>query len=342
MHQRCLHLLLRKREHGGGHRKRREPANSNPLRTSAVAKGNCSQFAYNSVAHSGAPLFLLRILGALCVTIPPLTTLRPPHLRLLQLPPERCIRRTRGSDASSFEKPCICRLIKNFAKSRQESIPAGNDSLHPRSSANRVRTNGDSFTLTSLAPLRIPHHCRADSISTSVTITISIPVTAASSRLLKISREVAPDAGPAAKIFACARNPTLGSASNILCHDAVNVTETSHASGTSVTAAYFARCILIMIVVATHRATIASSWLAIPNSGHNELIPPSGSFTPCQRKYPHAPTISALVARIDGYQLVLPSGLYTCASASCTMKRATRVPASSTVNMKSASNISAK
>src|SRR5271156_6987690 len=62
----------------------------------------------------------------------------------------------------------------------------------------------------------------------------------------------------------------------------------------------------------------------MPNSGHNELIPPSGSFTPCHRKYPQAPTISALVARIDGYQLVRPKGLYTCQSASCNMNRATR------------------
>src|SRR4051812_26665701 len=43
-----------------------------------------------------------------------------------------------------------------------------------------------------------------------------------------------------------------------------------------------------------------------------------------------------------GYQLVLPSGLQTCPRASCNMKRATRVPASSTVRMNSASNIMAK
>ena len=33
-------------------------------------------------------------------------------------------------------------------------------------------------------------------------------------------------------------------------------------------------------VVATHSATAASSWLAMPNSGHSELMPPSGSITP--------------------------------------------------------------
>src|SRR5438128_11786749 len=97
-----------------------------------------------------------------------------------------------------------------------------------------------------------------------------------------------------------------------------------------------------MIVVATHNATVASNWLQMPNSGHSELIPPSGSFTPCHRKYPQAATISPLVNRMDGYQLVRPSGFHTCPNASCNMKRPTRVPASSTVRMNSASNMSAK
>src|SRR5207253_10818738 len=82
----------------------------------------------------------------------------------------------------------------------------------------------------------------------------------------------------------------------------------------------------MMMVVATHRATVASNWLEMPNSGQSELIPPSGSFTPCHRKYPHAATIKALVDRMLGYQLVRPSGFQTCAAASCSMKRATRVP----------------
>src|SRR5438876_723042 len=46
----------------------------------------------------------------------------------------------------------------------------------------------------------------------------------------------------------------------------------------------------------------------MPNSGHNELIPPSGSRTPCHKKYPHAVTMIALVVTMDGYQLVRPSG----------------------------------
>ena len=43
-----------------------------------------------------------------------------------------------------------------------------------------------------------------------------------------------------------------------------------------------------------------------------------------------------------GYQATRPSGSYTCRSRSCSMKRPTRVPASSVVRMKSASNMMAK
>ena len=43
---------------------------------------------------------------------------------------------------------------------------------------------------------------------------------------------------------------------------------------------YFAFPILMMTVVPTHSATVASNWLAIPNSGQRELIPPNGSTTP--------------------------------------------------------------
>src|SRR5262249_17316014 len=46
--------------------------------------------------------------------------------------------------------------------------------------------------------------------------------------------------------------------------------------------------------------------------------------------------------RIEGYQLVRPIGRQTWPSASCTMKRPTRVPASRTVRMNSASNMIAK
>src|SRR5439155_1112782 len=77
-----------------------------------------------------------------------------------------------------------------------------------------------------------------------------------------------------------AREPGGESAENTFCHPAVIVTVTSQASGATVTQANRCRPILMRIVVPTHNATAASSWFEIPNSGHSELIPPSGSTTP--------------------------------------------------------------
>jgi hypothetical protein len=58
------------------------------------------------------------------------------------------------------------------------------------------------------------------------------------------------------------------------------VTAASQASGIPVTQAYFTLPALISNVVHTASAMAASSWLAIPNSGNNWLIPPSGLVTP--------------------------------------------------------------
>ena len=41
-------------------------------------------------------------------------------------------------------------------------------------------------------------------------------------------------------------------------------------------------------------ATAASIWLEMPNSGQSVFTPPSGSVTPWYRKYPQAPTQSAV------------------------------------------------
>ena len=81
-----------------------------------------------------------------------------------------------------------------------------------------------------------------------------------------------------------AKNPISGSLEKILYQLAVRVTATSQASGTAVTQAQRTRPDLIRMVVATVRATAASSWLAIPNSGKSWLMPPSGSVTPTHRK----------------------------------------------------------
>jgi hypothetical protein len=76
----------------------------------------------------------------------------------------------------------------------------------------------------------------------------------------------------------------LGSSENTFCQLAVSVTVASQARGTRVTQAHLSLPLLIRIVVATVRATAASSWFAIPNSGKSWLIPPSGSVAPVHRK----------------------------------------------------------
>ena len=55
---------------------------------------------------------------------------------------------------------------------------------------------------------------------------------------------------------------------------------TSQTIGRSVTQIHFSLPIFIRIVVATTRATAASNWFEIPNSGQSELMPPNGSTTP--------------------------------------------------------------
>ena len=80
----------------------------------------------------------------------------------------------------------------------------------------------------------------------------------------------------------------------------------------------------------------------MPNSGHSELMPPRGSITPCQRKCPHIATIIALERTTAGVQLERPNDGHTWRPRSWSMKRPTRVPASSVVRMNSASNMMAK
>src|SRR5215217_7385680 len=46
--------------------------------------------------------------------------------------------------------------------------------------------------------------------------------------------------------------------------------------------------------------TVAKSWLAIPKSGKSWLMPPRGSVTPTIRKYPQAPTMTALATMLPG------------------------------------------
>src|SRR6266403_3205158 len=122
------------------------------------------------------------------------------------------------------------------------------------------------------------HHSRTDVRMSTVTTVMNNNATEVLSRSLKIKRAAAGLVDPASDA-AWARNPSRGSAENTFCQPAVIVTITSQASGAAVTQANRARSILMRIVVPTHNATAASSWFEIPNSGHRELIPPSGSTT---------------------------------------------------------------
>ena len=65
---------------------------------------------------------------------------------------------------------------------------------------------------------------------------------------------------------------------------AVSVQASSHSVGSAVTHAYWPRFILNSTQVPSISAIPASIWLAMPNSGHKVLMPPSGSTTPWYRK----------------------------------------------------------
>ena len=146
---------------------------------------------------------------------------------------------------------------------------------------------------------------------------------------------------------AIARNPMRGCGWNIFCHPAVNVTDNSQHNGSNVTRAMAGdrlRTIAIFNsnVVPSTSATDASNWFAIPNNGHNELMPPSGSRTPCTRNQPQAPTTSPDARTLGPVARVSPRRGDTCPRKSCNRYRPTRVPASSVVRMNNASNITAK
>src|SRR5215471_369238 len=99
-------------------------------------------------------------------------------------------------------------------------------------------------------------------------------------------------------------------------------------SGASVTNRYLLLCILIRSVVPRQSATTDSNWLANPNSGQSELMPPRGSITPSYKNQPHAATNNTLEKKFALQERVLPSGCHTLPRKSCSKNRPTRVPAS--------------
>ena len=80
----------------------------------------------------------------------------------------------------------------------------------------------------------------------------------------------------------------------------------------------------------------------MPNSGNSVLMPPSGSVTPMISTAPHAATMMAVQTHAPTrHEVSLKRGT-TLPRESCSMNRATRVPASTAVRMNSASNMIAK
>src|ERR1700758_2552961 len=141
----------------------------------------------------------------------------------------------------TLQKSGIGGFVENLAKDFEHDSGCVGEAVHALSSVRRVITKGASFTGVTSAPRRIEIHWRTDSMRTSATMTTRMAVTAASSRLFRIRRPVALVAGAEASACAWARKPIRGLESKIFCHDAVKVTATNHARGTSVTAAYLAR-----------------------------------------------------------------------------------------------------
>src|SRR5438552_1844774 len=142
----------------------------------------------------------------------------------------------RGHHLFPFQETSIRRLIENFAKRRQHNINCLSQTRHPCSSvAKRLATNGVSFTPACLRPESTLAHSTTDSSNISTTITSRNPVTMASSRSLRISREASCVEVDDARLRACARKPMRGLELKIFCHAAVNVTETNHPSGSNVT-----------------------------------------------------------------------------------------------------------
>ena len=140
-----------------------------------------------------------------------------------------------------------------------------------------------------------------------------------------------------------AKKPSLGSSEKTFCQLAVRVTAASQASGTPVTQAHFSRAGLDqdggadgqrdrgqqLVGDAEQREQLVDAAERVGGAG------PRGSS-------PRRPTTIALVAQRPGFQETRPIGFQTLPSVSCSMKRPTRVPASTVVRMNRASNMIAK
>src|SRR6266481_2627359 len=139
------------------------------------------------------------------------------------LPAKRGVSCARRCQLPLTQEASIGRFVENLSQGGTENLSARlelssqqSDCLHPCSSAKRVATNGDSFTLACLRPESTRTHSTIDSIKIKPIITIKVPVTNASRRSLKIRRTFVP--GLAANCVAWDKNPIRGLGSKILCH----------------------------------------------------------------------------------------------------------------------------
>jgi len=101
---------------------------------------------------------------------------------------------------------------------------------------------------------------------------------------------------------------------------------------------------LSITIVARVNAITARSWFAVPNILMRARVPPSRSTIPHDRISPHPTTERALVVQTGTRRgsASFPRTAAKSPSTSWTTKRITRVPESSTVSMKTASNMIAK
>src|SRR5437773_12224449 len=108
-------------------------------------------------------------------------------------PPKSCVCLPRSNQFPAIQKALVSGFVKNLSQNGHQNCRNSSHPLHPCSSvANRVATNGDSFTFASFRPESMRIHSSADSSKIIATIMIKIPVTNASSRSLKIKRTFAP------------------------------------------------------------------------------------------------------------------------------------------------------
>ncbi len=160
--------------------------------------------------------------------------------------------------------------------------------LHMFSVSSRDGTNGVSEVASMRVRRSSPYQTRTESRTVIATSIRNTPQTAASRRLLKIwvawrphSRlRFSPPRWPIPASSLAPKIPAVAPAKEIFCHAGSEGDHQQPRERDACDPHVFGAMHLDKIVVATHRAIALSNWFAMPNSGHSELIPPSGSSTP--------------------------------------------------------------